>query len=100
MTHLSEEQLVLHYYDEGEERPVVREHLASCELCRKDFEALERVLGAVDQMPLPERSAGYETEVWQRLRPRLREQQTRRVTILPHRNTFLRWGAVAAMVVL
>jgi hypothetical protein len=100
MKHLSGEQLVLYYYDEGEERPVVREHLASCELCRKDFEALERVLGAVEQMPLPERSANYETEVWRRVQPRLADQMPRRVTVLPHRSTFLRWGAVAAMIVM
>ena len=34
MNHLSEEQLVLYYYGEGDGSPEVRAHLDGCEGCR------------------------------------------------------------------
>jgi anti-sigma factor RsiW len=76
MTHLNEEQLVLfHYgeesYREPAERRVVAAHLAACADCRASYEALQRVLAAVDTVPVPERAEGYGSEVWSRLRPRL-----------------------------
>ena len=39
MNHLSEEQLVLHYYGEPVDRPV-DEHLAGCEACREEYRRL------------------------------------------------------------
>jgi anti-sigma factor RsiW len=69
MNHPSQEQLILHYY--GEEDGAVDVHLAQCDLCREEFRKLQRVLNAVDAMPVPERSAGYESAVWDRVRPRI-----------------------------
>ena len=76
MTHLNEEQLVLYYYGEeayreAAKRREVAEHLAACVDCRFRFESLQRVLAAVEAMPVPERAEGYGSEVWARLRPRL-----------------------------
>ena len=76
MNHLNEEQLVLfHYGEEGYREPVKRrdvaEHLARCADCRSQYESLQRVLAAVDAVPVPERAEGYGSEVWARLRPRL-----------------------------
>ena len=76
MTHLNEEQLVLYYYGEeayreAANRREVTEHLAACGDCRFRFESLQRVLAAVEAMPVPERAEGYGSEVWARLRPRL-----------------------------
>jgi len=71
MIHLTEEQLVLYYYGEGDGSPAVREHLDLCEECRAGYASLQRVLNVVDAAPVPERAPDYGTQVWNRLQPRL-----------------------------
>jgi anti-sigma factor RsiW len=76
MTHLNEEQLILYHYGEEAyrkpaERRAVAEHLAACDDCRISYESLQRVLAAVEALPVPERAEGYGREVWAQLRPRL-----------------------------
>ena len=63
MNHLSEEQLVLHYYGESG-ADALEEHLGDCESCRAAYQTLQRVLNSVDSFPVPERPADYETRVW------------------------------------
>lgn len=99
MKHLIEEQLILYYYGESEEGSAVEEHLGSCDSCRSDFEELKRVLAAVDTLSAPERSAEYGSEVWNRLRPRLRGRHGIRwpALVSPRR---LAWaGLMAALAV-
>ncbi len=67
MTHLTEEELILHYYSEADGGPVER-HLDACPECRAAYGSLERVLNVMDALPVPERGEGYETAVWRRLR--------------------------------
>ena len=45
MNHLTEEQLVLHYYGEGAE---IEEHIGACDQCRLSYQALQRVLNSVN----------------------------------------------------
>lgn len=71
MNHLTEDDLVLHHYHDDEAPAEVERHLASCPECRKEFDSLQRVLAAVDEIPVPERGAAYGTQVWNRLRWRL-----------------------------
>ena len=68
MQHLTEEQLVLHHYHDGDGAAEVEKHLASCAECRAQFETLRRVLALVDSMPIPERGERYSEQVWTRLR--------------------------------
>lgn len=63
--HFTEEQLILHYYGEGDSA-----HLEECQECRLRYQALQRVLNSVD-VPVPERDADYEDQVWNRLAPKL-----------------------------
>ena len=74
MKHVTDEQLVLHHYREGDEWQVVQEHLDACSICRDRHEELVRLLAAVHPAPVPERDADYGRRVWQRLRPRLAER--------------------------
>ncbi len=71
--HLSEEQFVLYYY--GEERQGIQEgveeHLGECETCRTAYQTLQRVLNSVDSLPVPERDAEYESQVWDAVERRL-----------------------------
>jgi len=61
MKHPTEEQFVLYYYGEGAE---IEEHVAQCEGCRAQYQALQRVLNSVDSFPVPERGPDYESRVW------------------------------------
>jgi hypothetical protein len=69
MSHLSEEQLVLHYYGEAEDPRTAEEHLGACDDCRARFQALQATLKDVS-LPVPERGEEYGAQVWRRLRPR------------------------------
>jgi hypothetical protein len=74
MTHISEDDLVLHYYGEPEGRDdgEVAAHLAACGECRQAFTRLQRVLGAVDESAVaPALPPGFERTVWARLQPNL-----------------------------
>jgi hypothetical protein len=84
MNHLKEEQLVLYYY--GEETSSVEDHLGECESCRESYHALQRVLNSVDSLPVPERGADYEAQVWRALEralPRKRSFAARWLTWKP-----------------
>src|SRR5258707_15366680 len=71
MQHVTEEQLVLHHYHDGDGAAEVEKHLASCDECRAQFHTLRRVLALVDAMRIPERDEHYSEEVWTRLRWKL-----------------------------
>jgi hypothetical protein len=71
MSHLSEEQLILHYYGEDAADPSVERHLHECSGCRGDYSALQLVLNSVDSVPVPDRSGEYGAQVWRRVQPKL-----------------------------
>jgi hypothetical protein len=95
MNHVSEEQLVLHYYGETLDG-AVDGHLQQCDICRVNYRQLQRVLNSLDAAPVPERGPGYGAAIWQKIEARV-----------PGRSAFLRidfrlWllaGAMAALVV-
>ena len=62
-THLSEEQLVLHYYGEEGETLAVEQHLEACGSCRDLYGSLQRVLNVVDSLPIAEPIAPRLSEV-------------------------------------
>ena len=74
MKHLTEQELILHYYGEDE---AAGGHLRDCEDCRRGYQALQRTLNAVDALPVPERAPGYEAQVWNRIEHRLPSRPTR-----------------------
>jgi hypothetical protein len=90
MNHLNEEQLILHYYGETDDAPdagdtlATERHLEECGECRGVYASLQRVLNVVDGLPVPERSADYGAQVWQRIEHRLGARRRTR-WILPHR---------------
>lgn len=76
-THLSEDELILHYY--GETAPAdetrVGSHLESCAECQVAKERLHRVLTLVDSAAPVEAPLGFERSAWARLEPALDEFQ-------------------------
>jgi hypothetical protein len=67
MTHLSEEQLILHYYGEADSG----DHLAACPDCKSAYEGLERLLSTVGSLEAPEPALGFEGRLWRRVEARI-----------------------------
>jgi hypothetical protein len=97
MNHLSEEQIVLHYYGDAEEAAEVERHLAACPDCRAEFARVQSMLQQIEPLEVPEPVAGFEEKTWLNLRDRL-----------PEKGNFLwrlfgaqqKWALVGAMIVL
>jgi hypothetical protein len=75
MTHLTEDDMVLHYYGEAGDLRSADAHLAECEACRRTFEELSAALQAMTGVDVPERGESYGAEVWARIQPRLDQQK-------------------------
>jgi hypothetical protein len=88
MQHLTEEQLVAHYYRDDDAPAAANEHLASCTECTAELDAISRVLALVNDAPVPERGDDYGEQVWTRLRWRLGA---------PSRRKQWQWLTVAAV---
>lgn len=71
--HLTEDDLILHYYGELDAAAGARagDHLRDCTACHVSFTKLQRVLAAVEAVPAPEIADGFERTVWARLQPEL-----------------------------
>ena len=78
MTHLSDDELVLLFYREGDGLPEAEAHVASCAGCLGRFEALTIALREVESDPIPARGESYGADVWARLQPRLGVERQRR----------------------
>lgn len=63
MNHLSEEQLVEHYYHEGGGSNATAAHLAGCASCAAAYAALGEDLDGIDAIE-PELDGGYGARVW------------------------------------
>jgi hypothetical protein len=103
MNHLNEEQLVLYHYGEAQDRTDAAEHLEACESCRANYQALRRVLAAVDTMPVPERNGRYGAEVWRQLRPHLADRPARAASRWSdhlHLFQFPRWALASGLALL
>jgi len=97
--HLTDDELVLHYYGEMSEAAEAKacEHLDACAACRENLTRLQRVMSAIDATPVPEPDAWFEQRAWARLAPALTADR-RRSWQLPWRA--IAWGAAAALVVI
>ena len=75
MTHYTEEDLILYYYEERPRRADMQAHLDTCEPCASAYRTLASTLKLVATPEAPERGDQYGLEVWQRVRHRLPEQE-------------------------
>jgi hypothetical protein len=76
-THLSEDELILHYYGENERADEARieSHLASCAACQLANQQLRRVMTMVDSAVPVEAPTGFERTAWARLEPALEQKR-------------------------
>lgn len=70
-------------------------HLDACEECRVELGRIAQLLDRIQPPEVPEPDEDYEERVWQRLSWRLRGEKKR-----ARRVEWMRWGAVAAVVVI
>jgi hypothetical protein len=80
MKHLTEEELVDHYYGEAASPTGTEHHLRECGICAEAYTALRRDLASIKSSVVPARDASYGEQVWQSLRSSLPvyEKQKRR----------------------
>lgn len=86
MKHLTEEELIDHYYSEDFHKAEVEAHLRICTPCARAYEELGKMLGSVRAPETPERDAEYGTRVWQSIQGSLepyRAKQKRRFFYFP-----------------
>ena len=69
MKHLSEEEQMDMYYEEGSE--AVKAHLKACRECAADYAKFKRSLDQIKTEDVPQRGPDYGDFVWQALRPQL-----------------------------
>jgi hypothetical protein len=98
--HLTDDDLVLHYYGEMTDAAEGRAcaHLDECIECRENLQRLQRVMAALDSVPVPEPDAFFEQRTWARLEPSMTASPRVRTWALPWRA--VAWGAAAALVVI
>ena len=73
MNHLSEEEIVLHYYGDAEGEAEVERHLAGCTECRAEFARVQSMLRQIEPIEVPEPEANFEEKTWLNIRDRLPE---------------------------
>ena len=71
MNHLTDEQLVEHYFGEGANRVATETHLRVCARCEQAYDEISNVLRVRGPEP-PARQAGYGKRVWQSIQAQLR----------------------------
>jgi len=71
MSHLTDEQLVEHYFAEGANRVVAETHLRMCSRCQQAFEEISNALAVRAPEP-PTREPGYGRRLWQSIETPLR----------------------------
>jgi hypothetical protein len=73
MNHLSEEQIVLHYYGDADGASEIERHLRTCAECRAEFARVQSMLRQIEPLEVPEPVANFEEKTWLNLRDRLPE---------------------------
>jgi hypothetical protein len=99
--HPTEDDLILHFYGEGQPDSEARidDHLRGCADCRAAWRELSGTLKLVDAARLPEAPSGFEHVMWARV-----EQALMRAPVVPRRSIWtmrglVPLGAMAALVV-
>ena len=75
--HLTDDELVLLYFDECADRPGAEAHLARCDSCRRGFAELGETLASVAEHQDVEAPEGFERVMWARVERQLQDAAPR-----------------------
>jgi hypothetical protein len=89
MKHLTEEEMIEHYYSEDLRKADVEAHLRVCTPCSRAYEELGRLLGSIRSTEIPQHGPEYGTQVWQSIRGSLLAYQPKR------KRSFFHWAQMA-----
>jgi len=84
MKHLTEEELIEHYYSEDFYKAEAEMHLQACLHCAQAYEEFGKLLGAVRSPEPPARGSDYGAQVWHSIEGRLEPYQTKKKRIYFH----------------
>jgi hypothetical protein len=73
----SEEEMILFHYGEAPDAAAVAARIAASPAARQRYEELQRLFAAADGWTPPDPPPSFESELWQRLQPRLAEHRDR-----------------------
>jgi hypothetical protein len=65
MKHLTEEEMISHYYSEDVSKAEAETHLQTCKQCAQAYEEFRKVLASLHAPAVPSRSSDYGSQVWQ-----------------------------------
>jgi len=89
MKHLTEEEMIEHYYSEDLYKAEAEIHLQACKQCAQTYEELGKLLGHVRAVDAPERGPEYGAQVWQSIQGSLRPYPPKR------KRSFFMWPQFA-----
>jgi hypothetical protein len=99
MKHLTEEEIVLHYYGDAENEGEAGQHIRDCSDCRQEFERVQRLLQHIEATEVPEPPAFFEEKTWLKLRDRLPARRPGLWRWLASPPRFAVAGAVAVLLI-
>jgi hypothetical protein len=95
MKHLSEEEQLDIYYEEGSES--TKAHLKACRECSAEYANLKRSLDAIKPEAIPQRGSDYGEQVWQKLQSHLVPYE-RKASGWRSLTTWMSWRSAAVAV--
>jgi hypothetical protein len=98
MKHLSEADLIEHYYEESVNMADCERHLKACAACAKQFAELRRDLDGVKPLAAPARSEDYGEHVWQSIRSSLPVYEQPKRSWIRHWRT-VSWAAACGLLI-
>jgi len=101
MTHLTDDELVLHYYgemDAADERRA-ETHLTECNSCQHNYARLQRVMAYVDSAPAVDAPPEFERVAWARLEAALPARRSGWLSSFVLSPARLAWAAVLIVVI-
>jgi hypothetical protein len=99
--HPTDEDLILHFYGEGDapDESRIDEHLRTCVSCQAAFAELRETLQMVDAAGVPEPDAGFERVMWTRVQQALPKRSPRGRWTMHQWLPVTAWAAVVVAVV-
>ncbi len=89
MKHLTEEEMIEHYYSEDLYKADAEIHLQACKQCSQSYAELDKLLGSVRASEPPARSVDYGDQVWQSIQGALQPYQAKQ------KRNFFQWPQLA-----